>query len=88
MQDARVVPHYLDNRYVGIKLVGVRPGSFFRAIGIRSGDVIMMVNGVALDSPNKALHFLDVFFEGQDTTVVVEIERRQQPKTLTYTIER
>ena len=86
--EARVVPHYRDNSYAGVKLVGVRPGSLYRALGIRSGDVITAINGVTLDSPTKVLGIVEAIDAGQVTNVVVEILRRGEPKTLTYTIER
>lgn len=82
---ARVVPHYRDNQYQGFKLVGVRPGSLYRAIGIRSGDVITAVNGNKIDSPNKALELFEQL--KSSSNINVEIERRGQPKTLGYTIQ-
>ena len=83
--EARVVPHYKDNQYQGFKLVGVRPGSLYRAIGIRSGDVITAVNGNKIDSPNKALELFEQL--KSSSQISVEIERRGQPKTLGYTIQ-
>lgn len=83
--EARVVPHYKDNQYQGFKLVGVRPGSLYRAIGIRSGDVITAVNGNKIDSPNKALELFEQL--KSSSNISVEIERRGQPKTLGYTIQ-
>lgn len=84
-QDGRVVPHYKDNQYQGFKLVGVRPGSLYRAIGIRSGDVITAVNGNKIDSPNKALELFEQL--KNSSNISVEIERRGQPKTLSYNIK-
>lgn len=84
-QDGRVVPHYKDNQYQGFKLVGVRPGSLYRAIGIRSGDVITAVNGNKIDSPNKALELFEQL--KNSSNISVEIERRGQPKTLSYSIQ-
>jgi general secretion pathway protein C len=82
---ARVVPNYRNGKYEGFKLVGVRPGSLYRAIGIRSGDVIKSVNGTAIDSPNKALDLFDQFKSSSNLNV--DIERRGQPKTLNYSIQ-
>jgi len=84
-QEARVVPHYQDNQYQGFKLVGVRPGSLYRAIGIRSGDIVKSVNGTAIDSPTKALELFEQL--KSSSNIAVEIERRGQPKTLTYSIQ-
>ncbi len=83
--EARVVPHYKNQKYEGFKLVGVRPGSLYRALGIRSGDVIKSVNGTAIDSPNKAIELFEQLKSSSD--IKVDIERRGQPKTLGYTIQ-
>ncbi|MCC6620244.1 MAG: hypothetical protein IT385_03265 [Deltaproteobacteria bacterium] len=84
-QEARVVPHYQDNQYQGFKLVGVRPGSLYRALGIRSGDIVKSVNGTPIDSPTKALELFEQL--KKSSNIAVEIERRGQPKTLSYTIQ-
>ena len=82
---ARVVPNYRNGKYEGFKLVGVRPGSLYRAIGVRSGDVIKSVNGKPIDSPNKAL---DLFEKLKGSSnISLDIERRGQPKQLSYTIK-
>ena len=82
---ARVVPNYRNGKYEGFKLVGVRPGSLYRSIGVRSGDVIKSVNGKAIDSPNKAL---DLFEQLKGSSNInLEIERRGQPKQLNYVIQ-
>jgi general secretion pathway protein C len=82
---ARVVPNYRNGKYEGFKLVGVRPGSLYRSIGVRSGDVIKSVNGKPIDSPNKAL---DLFEQLKaSSSIQLEIERRGQPKQLNYSIQ-
>jgi len=83
--EARVVPNYKNQKYDGFKLVGVRPGSLYRALGIRSGDVIKSVNGTAIDSPTKALELFEQLKSSAD--IKVEIERRGQPKSLSYSIQ-
>lgn len=83
--EARVVPNYQNQKYDGFKLVGVRPGSLYRALGIRSGDVIKSVNGTAIDSPTKALELFEQLKTSSD--IKVDIERRGQPKTLSFNIQ-
>lgn len=84
-KQARVVPNYKGGRYEGFKLVGVRPGSLYRNLGIRSGDVIKAVNGRAINSPNKALELYEQL--KSSSQVEVEIMRRGRPQTLSYSID-
>ena len=84
-RQARVVPNYRNGKYEGFKLVGVRPGSLYRSIGVRSGDVIKSINGKPIDSPNKAL---DLFEQLKNSSNInLEIELRGQPKQLNYSIK-
>jgi type II secretion system protein C len=82
---ARVIPNHVGGRTQGYKLVGVRPNSLFRTIGIRSGDVIMSVNGQPIDSAAKALGLFDKL--KSEAQVGVTIERRGQQKDLSYSIQ-
>ncbi len=81
---ARIIPNYRNGRYEGFKLVGVRPNSLYRAIGIRSGDVIKRVNGVAIDNPSKAIELFEQFRTASE--ISLDIERRGKVKTFTYKI--
>jgi general secretion pathway protein C len=83
--EARVVPNYRGGKYDGFKLVGVRPGSLYRAIGIRSGDVIKAVNGNPIDSPNKALDLFEKL--KTSNSINLQIERRGQSKEMNYSIK-
>lgn len=84
---ARVIPNYDrdSGSYKGFKLIGVRPDSLYRAIGVRSGDIIMRVNGEELTNPAKAL---ELFTQLQTSSnISLDISRRGQTHTLTYKIE-
>jgi general secretion pathway protein C len=82
---ARVIPNYRNGKYEGFKLVGVRPGSLYRAIGIRSGDIVRSINGKAINSPNKAMELFSEFKNANSLSM--EVERRGQIETLQYAIE-
>jgi len=82
---ARIIPHYKDGKANGFKLVGIRPGSLYTHIGIRSGDVLRGVNGMEINSPTKAFQAFEQFRSSSD--VKLEIVRRGQPKTIEYKIK-
>ena len=84
-RQARVIPHYKNGKPEGFKLVGVRPGSLYSHIGIRSGDVIKGINDEEISSPNKALEL----YEKLRTTdeINVTVERRGRKIDLGYIIK-
>jgi hypothetical protein len=86
-REARVIPNYDKDSgtYKGFKLIGVRPNSLYRALGIRSGDVIQQINGEELSSPGKAL---ELFTQLQNSSsITLDIMRRGKQHTMSYKIE-
>jgi general secretion pathway protein C len=83
--DARIVPSWKDGVATGFRLVDVRPGSFYSALGIQSGDVISRVNGFELTSPDKALELYARLKEAR--SIEVEVERRGAMVKTRYGIE-
>ena len=83
--EARIVPNYRNGKYEGFKLVGVRPNSLYRALGIRSGDIVKRINGVEINSPNKAIQLFEQFKSA--SSIQMDTERRGKAKTFTYNIK-
>lgn len=84
-RQARIVPNYRNGQYQGFKLIGVRPGSLYRALGIRSGDIIQRVNGTEINSPNKAIQLFEELRAKKE--IALDIERRGQKRTLSYDVK-
>ncbi|MFN3197901.1 MAG: type II secretion system protein GspC [Bradymonadia bacterium] len=84
-RQARVIPHYRDGQAQGYKLVGVRPGSLYSHLGVRSGDILKGVNGEEVNSPNKALELFEKLKSSDN--VSLEVERRGKPVALEYNIK-
>lgn len=55
LTQARIVPYFKEGQPQGFKLLAVRQGSVYEKLGLQNGDVIQRINGVALDSTEKAL---------------------------------
>lgn len=86
MSPARVIPHQVDGRVVGIKVYGVRRQSLIGRLGFQNGDLIKSVGGHDITAPDTALQ---AYAELRGTPqIVVEIERRGQPLRLTYVRQR
>ncbi len=84
-RQARVIPHYRDGKPQGFKIVGVRPGSLYSHIGVRSGDVLKSVNGEEVTSPTKALELYEQLKNSDNVTL--EVERRGRLTNLEYDIK-
>ncbi|MFP2957564.1 type II secretion system protein GspC [Myxococcus sp. 1LA] len=55
LTQARVVPAFRDGKPQGFKVFSVKKGSLYEQLGIQSGDVLRRINGVSLESPERAL---------------------------------
>jgi general secretion pathway protein C len=85
MRQARVMPHFSDGQPDGLRLSGVRPGSLFTDIGLRSGDIITGVNGEQIQSVDDALRFYTSLREADN--VNVQIRRGGTERSIEYRIE-
>ncbi len=68
----RAVPRYRDGKCTGFRVMGIVPGSLLEQLGLRSGDVVLAVNGEEIDSSNKALLLVDAMQTKARVTVLVE----------------
>lgn len=82
---ARIVPNYEAGQYSGFRLVGVRPDSLYKAIGLQSGDMISRVNGQNIDTPNRAIQLFEEL--RTSSNINLDIERRGKKITLNYQIK-
>lgn len=53
LESGRLVPFNKDGAMLGFKLVGVRPQSLWKKVGLSSGDVLTSVNGISMAQPDK-----------------------------------
>jgi len=85
MQQARIAPHLEDGQPTGLLLTNIKPGSIFRRLGLRNGDVLTSVAGnpvTTVDAVTKLYAELK-----SANTVVVQIKRRNRLQMLTYDIQ-
>lgn len=55
MMQVRIVPAFQDGKPQGFKLFSIRQGSVYEQLGLQNGDIIQRINGISLDSPQRAL---------------------------------
>jgi general secretion pathway protein C len=84
LRQARVEPNIVDGRTDGFVVRMIRPGSLFSMLGIQVGDVLRNVNGVQLDTPEKALQIFQQLREAKQISIA--LERQGAPQTFAYEI--
>ena len=82
---ARVVPAFERGRSVGFKLFSIRDGSLFKRIGMENGDVVVAINDLPMDTPDRALALLETLRTA--TSLKVSLRRRGKPMRLDLAIE-
>lgn len=84
LRQARVEPNIVDGQTDGFVVRMIRPGSLFSMLGIQVGDVLRNVNGVQLDTPEKALQIFQQLREAKQISIA--LERQGTPQTFAYEI--
>lgn len=74
---ARTIPHYRGGERQGTKFVGVRPGSVYARLGIRSGDVLLGATAPGADGLDGFRAPLMRLVDTGAATVVVERRGRR-----------
>jgi general secretion pathway protein C len=81
---ARVMPSSKNGEPNGFKLYAVRPSSVYAKLGFANGDTLHAINGMELNSMDKAM---EVYSKVRDaSSLQVNVTRRGKPVTLSYTI--
>jgi general secretion pathway protein C len=80
----RPMPVQENGQLVGFRLLpGTEPG-FLNQLGLRAGDIVTAINGLALDNPANGLQALQALQNA--TSVNLEIRRGQQNMTLNFDV--
>ncbi len=85
LQTARMVPQVNNGQTVGFKVVELKKGSLLEQIGLRVGDLVVKINQVELNSPEKALQIFQQVREANNLSL--GLVRNGQPKTFEYSFE-
>lgn len=85
MKQARMEPFIVDGQTRGFEVKMIKPDTIFTKLGLLRGDVIRQVNGVPLDSPEKALQIFQQLREARH--IVIALERSGAPMSLEYNLD-
>lgn len=85
LKTARMTPNIVDGQTEGFVVVTVQPRSLLSKMGIRPRDILREINGVELDSPEKALQ---IFYQLREArTLTLALQRNGKPLTFDYVVE-
>lgn len=85
LKSARMEPKIVNGHTEGFVVRMIRPKSLLDRLGVQRNDLVREVNGVTLDSPEKALQIFQQLREAK--RIVIGLERSDQLLNLEYTIE-
>ncbi len=84
LTQARVVPHFDGGTINGYKVFAIKPDSLYMKIGLENGDVIHSINGIKVDSPEKALQMFQSLRTERNFNI--DLSRNSTPMTFNYNL--
>ncbi len=85
MNQVRIRPHFTGGNADGILLYGIKQTSMFKNMGIQNGDIIIGVDGKAINSVDDAISLYDRLKNSSE--MKMQIRRRGQIKEMIYNVE-
>jgi general secretion pathway protein C len=85
LSQIRIRPYFNKGKPEGLILTGIKPGSFFRKMGLRSGDILTGVDGKNIESVDDAMKFYENLKSASDVTL--HLKRRGRTEAIKYHIE-
>ncbi len=85
MKQVRIRPHFTNGKADGLRLTGIRSGSIFSRMGLRSGDILVGVDGERIQSVDDALKFYKSLKSASN--VKLTVKRGGREKTIDYQVE-
>ncbi len=84
LTDARLLPYSDNGKISGFRVSEIKPDGVFNLIGLKNGDILLRVNDLTIDSPEKGVQLL-TGLRGE-SSISLNIIRNGQPKKLNYQI--
>jgi general secretion pathway protein C len=71
LMKARIFPVRDGDRVVGMRLMGVRPGTLLGSLGMQNGDVLTSINGFEMNDPQRMLEAYSKLMKADRLTATV-----------------
>lgn len=84
LKQAQAIPYLDGNQTTGFQIRMIQRGSLIEQLGLRKGDILREVNGVALNSPEKALQVFGQLRQARQ--ISIGLERGGKAMTFAYEI--
>jgi len=84
LKQAQAVPYLEDGQTTGFQLRMIQAGSLIAQLGLQKGDILREVNGLPLNSPEKALQVFGQL--RQASQISIGLERKGEAMTFAYEI--
>ncbi len=85
MKGARIVPSMKNGVPDGLKLYAIRPVSVWNKVGFMNGDAILRINGLSVDTLEKAIELYPKIKDGK--SLLFDIRRRGREATIAITFD-
>jgi general secretion pathway protein C len=84
LTDARLLPNFLNGRQEGFKISEVINGGLYHSLGLRNGDILLRINGLAISNPEVAIQAMSAL-RGMNS-VNLDIIRNGDNMSMNYQI--
>jgi general secretion pathway protein C len=85
MRAVRIVPEQKEGKFVGIRLLGIRPQTLLGKLGLKNGDRLETINGFEMASPERALEAYARLRSAESLSV--KVSRGGNPVTINLKIQ-
>jgi len=84
LTDARLLPNFLNGKQEGFKISEVVNGGLYHSLGLRNGDIMLRINGLAISNPEVAIQAMSAL-RGMNS-VNLDIIRNGDNMSMNYQI--
>lgn len=84
LRQAQAIPYLENGKTTGFQIRTIQPGSLIAQLGLKQGDILREINGLPLNSPEKALQIFGQLRQARQ--VSVGLERRGKAMSFAYEI--